>query len=234
MDSGFVPSYTSSGTSWYDLSYNAYNGTLTNGPTFNSTNGGSIVFDGVDDYVNCGTNFTSSNYSYPFTTEIWVYVDATGNTTTNRGIFATSNSTTLSVYNGLSVGLGSSYNGSGNYKVFLNVGNGVSAGTTGRYSLTSNNEVLTGNAWNHIIATYNTGPTFTCYVNGVSVAGVTSGTGGALVWGTSKITTLGYSVGGYQYYFKGRVAIARVYNKLFSANDALQNYNSTKTRFGLS
>ena len=56
LDAGFTPSYTTSGTTWYDLSYGVNNGTLTNGPTFNSDNGGSIVFDGVDDIINCGTS----------------------------------------------------------------------------------------------------------------------------------------------------------------------------------
>lgn len=44
-------SYPGSGTTWYDMSGNGRNVTLTNGPTFNSANGGSIVFDGVDDYA---------------------------------------------------------------------------------------------------------------------------------------------------------------------------------------
>jgi len=35
-----------------DLSGNNNNGTLTNGPTFNSANGGSIAYDGADDSVN--------------------------------------------------------------------------------------------------------------------------------------------------------------------------------------
>jgi hypothetical protein len=60
LDAGFVSSYPTSATTWYDLSYSGNNGTLTNGPTFSSLSGGSIVFDGVDDYVNCG-NSTSLN-----------------------------------------------------------------------------------------------------------------------------------------------------------------------------
>jgi len=52
LDSGVSSSYPGSGTTWTDLSGNGNTGTLTNGPTYNSANGGSIVFDGTNDYVN--------------------------------------------------------------------------------------------------------------------------------------------------------------------------------------
>ena len=52
LDAGNTKSYPGSGTTWTDLSGNGSNGTLTNGPTYSSDNGGSIVFDGSDDYVN--------------------------------------------------------------------------------------------------------------------------------------------------------------------------------------
>ena len=55
LDAANRRSYPGSGNSWLDLSGNGNNGTLTNGPTYSSANGGSLVFDGVDDYVNCGT-----------------------------------------------------------------------------------------------------------------------------------------------------------------------------------
>ena len=50
-----VHTFTSSGTfvtgtNFIDLSGNGNNGTLTNGPTFNSANGGSIVFDGSNQF----------------------------------------------------------------------------------------------------------------------------------------------------------------------------------------
>lgn len=44
-------SYPSTGTTIRDISNKNHNGTLYNGPTFNSANGGSLVFDGADDYV---------------------------------------------------------------------------------------------------------------------------------------------------------------------------------------
>jgi|694.fasta_scaffold05393_26 hypothetical protein len=51
LDAAKKDSYPGSGTVWRDISGNGNNGTLTNGPTFNSANGGSIVFDGINDYV---------------------------------------------------------------------------------------------------------------------------------------------------------------------------------------
>lgn len=60
-------SYPGSGTTWFDTSGNGNNGTLTNGPTFNSSNGGSIVFDGADDYA----DFYAPNIGSIATVEMW-------------------------------------------------------------------------------------------------------------------------------------------------------------------
>ena len=75
LDAANSRSYPGTGTTWSDLSGNGNSGTLTNGPTFNSGNGGSIVFDGVDDNISFSGN--TFNYS-PGTSgevslEIWVY-----------------------------------------------------------------------------------------------------------------------------------------------------------------
>ena len=60
LDAANNKSYVSGSTSWNDLTGNKNVGTLTNGPTFNTGSGGSIVFDGVDDYVNLGTSINFS------------------------------------------------------------------------------------------------------------------------------------------------------------------------------
>jgi hypothetical protein len=68
LDASNSVSYPTSGTTWTDLSGNGNKGTLTNGPTFDSTSK-SIVFDGVNDYVDCGNsvgNFGSSNFTINF------------------------------------------------------------------------------------------------------------------------------------------------------------------------
>ena len=40
---------------WYDMSGNENHGELIGGVGYNAANGGSLVFDGVDDYINAGT-----------------------------------------------------------------------------------------------------------------------------------------------------------------------------------
>ena len=47
LDAGNPVSYPGSGTTWRDVSGQSNNGTLVGGPTFNSTNGGSLVFTGL-------------------------------------------------------------------------------------------------------------------------------------------------------------------------------------------
>ena len=54
LDVGISTSYVGTGVTWYDLSGSGNNGTLVNGVGYTSSNGGSLAFDGVDDYVNCG------------------------------------------------------------------------------------------------------------------------------------------------------------------------------------
>jgi hypothetical protein len=71
LDAGNIYSYAGSGTTFYDVSGNSNNGTLTNGPTYSSDVGGAIVFDGTNDYVSIpDINFTAA------TIDIWVYINA--------------------------------------------------------------------------------------------------------------------------------------------------------------
>jgi len=62
------------GGGWADLSGNTNHGELVNGPTFNSNNLGSLVFDGVDDYVNNGTITTGGK----ITVNAWIKINTGG------------------------------------------------------------------------------------------------------------------------------------------------------------
>lgn len=70
LDAANPKSYPGSGTTWTDLSGRGNNGTLTNGPTYSSTNGGSIVFDGTNDY---GTSSFATTSGQAVTYCGWLY-----------------------------------------------------------------------------------------------------------------------------------------------------------------
>jgi hypothetical protein len=71
LDAANKKSYPGSGTTWTDLSGNNNSGSLINGPTFDSNNLGSIVFDGTNDLVEC-SQLSSTN----FTNSVWMNVDS--------------------------------------------------------------------------------------------------------------------------------------------------------------
>jgi len=64
LDAANFNSYPGSGTTWFDLSGNGINGTLVSGSTFSSSNNGSIVFDGTDDYVSVSQTGNTTSFSY--------------------------------------------------------------------------------------------------------------------------------------------------------------------------
>ena len=63
LDAGNNKSYPGSGTTWNDLSGNNNTGSLVNGPTFTGSFGGSVAFDGVNDYVACPTSLLDNYLS---------------------------------------------------------------------------------------------------------------------------------------------------------------------------
>ena len=52
LDASFTASYPKGQSTWYDITGNNNNITLSNGPTFNTEGIGNLVFDGTDDYAN--------------------------------------------------------------------------------------------------------------------------------------------------------------------------------------
>ena len=216
LDAGNRNSYAGSGTNWYDLSGNGNNGTLTNGPTFSNTNLGSIVFDGVNDYVDCGNNV--SLRLNDVTVETWIYISA--NPSDWVRIF----------------GVGSTDGGTSNrmYGLWYN---GTNASATRnllwqRYSPTTNlyvtNIALSLNTWYQTVAT-TIGSLQTLYLNASSIG--TDTVAGPWTTNTANNFTIAYA--GVHTYHNGRIAIVRVYNRGLTATEITQNYNATKARFGL-
>ena len=69
-DGADLSSNNGGGSTWTDLSGSGYNGTLTNGASFTSTNGGSVLFDGSNDYVETNSSTIIPNGLSPFTIEV--------------------------------------------------------------------------------------------------------------------------------------------------------------------
>lgn len=82
-DGGFVPSYPRTGTTWSDLSGNAYDLALLGGPVYSGTNGGGVYFDGVNDTAQ-STSITLS-YSQGYSLSMWFEISSIE---TNGGLFS--------------------------------------------------------------------------------------------------------------------------------------------------
>lgn len=79
LDAANRRSYSGSGTSWFDLSGNNNHATLTNGPVFNSANGGNIVFDGSNDYAVILGNTSTLSILSVYTAELILKAPHNGN-----------------------------------------------------------------------------------------------------------------------------------------------------------
>jgi len=217
LDAGNAKSYPGSGTTWTDISRNSNNGTLTNGPTFNSLNGGNITFDGSDDHIVIPTNTVIDNaLAGQFTFEIWLMPLNAG---ARYGKFFGKGN----YYNRIN-GIGGDFNQAGpNYDISF------------QYRDASSNAagVFTGfvsyNNWFHIVVTRNSANLMSGYNNGVFYASVSDSVnlgGSSYPIILSRNDTPGEPRG-------SRIASFRFYTKGLSQSEILQNYNATKGRFKL-
>ncbi|CAB4160461.1 Concanavalin A-like lectin/glucanases superfamily [uncultured Caudovirales phage] len=217
LDAAKRDSYVGTGTAWNDISGNQNNGTLINGPTFNSSNGGSIVFDGSNDYVETNNTINiSSNQSR--TIDVWIYL----NNSTTRHVLC-------------------SWGGFGqDILCNLEVNQVVGANTNYPYFAGFNNDAyiaqtISLNTWTNLTLTYDTGTInssngIKMYINGLSKS-VLFPNGNRILNTTNSKIYIGYEGAGSRNPMNGRVANCKIYNRALSASEILQNYNATKTRY---
>jgi hypothetical protein len=206
-----------SGTTLNDLVSNDP-GSLINGVSYDINNRGYFVLDGVNDYIDLGSRVTSLAPSYPLSMDLWIWVSSTN--PYNGGVFATNGLTT--VYYGFAIQIFSGF-------IFANIGNGTGGGSGNRRSYYTST-ALVPEVWNHVVVTVDTGNIFQIYINGVLMNGTYSGSGGSINWGSGTTTQIGRSTG-YGTPFKGKISNVKLYNKLLSQDEILQNYNVLKYRF---
>lgn len=208
LDAANKRSYPGSGTIWSDLSKNGNNGTLTNGPTFNSANGGSIVFDGTNDYIGLGT---STSLVPPYlTTSIFVYIN---NYSSRPHLIGRGESQIGHFYFVVEA--------HGVFRFWYDVGNGWSY-------LEPSNFIFPTATWYNIACTFD-GSTINVYGNSSLIAN--QSIVGQLRQYTAQETVLGRisTVN----YLNGKISSVQVYNRALTSSEISQNYNATKTRFGL-
>jgi hypothetical protein len=200
LDAADKLSYKGSGTTWTDLSGNNNTGTLTNGPTFNAGNMGSIVYDGVDDSVTL--SLVSSNVNN-VTTEVWFKAITLPG---DRGLFLNGN--------GGSSGYGLQFGACGTAGTTLYVFFGGVSCNVVSYS------TLVTNTWYQSVYTRTTTPSTSniLYINGTSVSTNTSANPNS----AAGNTLVGHSA------YNGYISVVRHYNRTLSATEVLQNYNKTQ------
>ena len=220
VDAGDKMSYPGAGTTWTDLSKNRSNGTLTNGPTFNSANGGSIVFDGSNDRIE--TNYTEALGTSDFSYECWVrytVTNQTGNLISKRSNVAYEQASLFisGQQDGGSTGAKVCfYHRSGNVRSFAS-------------SLNYNDD-----KWHHIVlSSVHDGKT-SLYIDNEEIASRDNAL--STITETPPIL-IGCAADGSSPYsgriahFNGKIAIAKVYTRALSAAEITQNYNATRGRF---
>jgi hypothetical protein len=150
---------------------------------------------------------TTSNIALSFTTfsmECLVkYTSLSG----NQGLFTYNNSNFINLWKGSGVGMRWEVN-------------------SGGQAITGANDLATG-VWYHFIGVYN-GSQGILYRNGIVYAGptaLTSHTSESAVFEIGRYNGAGNT--------NGNIAIARFYTRALTASEVVQNYEATKTRFGL-
>jgi hypothetical protein len=211
LDAANTKSYPGSGTVWTDLSRSGLTGSLVSGPTFNSANGGSIVFNGSSQYVNLGTGLNSNSLSISF----WVNFNSLSNQVLiTKGDWSTNVGASYTV---------SYYSNQLRFDTFLS---DVTYGTA-QYSFSP-----TLNIWyNLVLIADSINTTYSLYINGVNVIFTSTNTF-RIPRSNSSVVNLGRNVDGL-YPLNGKISITKIYNRALSATEILQNYNATKSRFGL-
>ena len=204
VDPKNIPSYPRNGTTWYDLSKNNLNGTLTNNPTWNQ--GGYFVSDATDDYIRFG-NPSELNFTGSMSHEIWFWRDS--NATSNLRL--------------TSKAAGGGSTGQQGFSFF-----GSDSGITWSVNVDGNrtnlSSTITTGKWYHIIGTANLdNGEQKVYLNGVET------NSGALGGSITMAGNVDFFIGSYfdpgnLLAWDGKIGSTRIYNKPLSESEVKQNY----------
>ena len=195
------------GNSVHDSSGNDYSGTLIGGPQWQPDGGkidGALAFDGVDDYVDCGSQ-EGLNLSHAVSVSVWIKL--TGSAKDQKII---SNQDNLS--GGYKIGI------YGN-KPELEIRDSANMPAQNRY--VEGGTELEPDVWYHIAVTYSQGGSIKVYVNGkldreIATPNTLAPSAGALMIGREPFQDL--------YWFNGLMDDLQIYNYPLSQTEVTKLY----------
>ena len=232
VDAANSKSYDGSagGTTWTDL-VGDNNGTLTNmetnpanaGYAHDSGNGGSIVYDGTNDYVDVPNATIEPLLSglTSLTVSMWVYLDTVNINGTILLSWPIANSAAVSPYQVIGFALRNSD---------LAVRGCIGDGSTRVFS-TYRATNMNFNQWYHIGFVWDS-PNWTNFLDGEMISGTdtnlnytigTPSNDGNLYIGTYNSNN--------SYWHDGKISNVQIYNRALTSAEILQNYNALKNRF---
>ena len=215
VDAGKSASYPGTGTTIYDLSGSGLTGTLVSSPTFSTLNGGSLVFGGSSYITRSSALDTGQNFSVT----AWIYPTSLGSrnaivgngypyTTDNGWLFCICDNN-FSLFQAL----------------FLSIGQN-------NVLKISNSYVFQLNKWSHVSCSVSGGgSSVKFYVNGVETSyGFTTGSGRTISYSNNEFH-IGMRHSTTAERFGGNISQVQIYNTTLTAQEILQNYNATKSRY---
>jgi len=210
LDAANKRSYPGSGTTWIDK-VGGNNGTMENmtSANFSPDNGGSIVFDGSDDRIECAGPSELNNIS-EITMIAWINYDSVGYYP-------------KIISRGHSIG-GDLLMGDSDNSLYLYYSTSAYRGYND-YFATTTGSVNLSSGWVCVAATSASVVKF--YKNSDLVYTSNSVTTNLA---TSSSIAIGNRPGGDRP-FDGKVGLAMVYNRALTAQEVLQNYEATKGRY---
>jgi len=211
LDAGKAESFGGDGTTWRDLSGNGNTGTLVNGVGYSGSDGGSLSFDGVNDYVNLGDFYDNTS---SITINSWVYLNS------SLPAYSTTFRTIISKGPHPTQDYGLYFNSTNNVIVWII--------NSGNIRLETPNNSINKGVWNNISVTLSTSMVG-IYLNGTLLTSTNSVT---TIPSSTKQFLIGYDGdSGDDRYWNGNISQVSIYNRALTPQEIQQNYNATKYRY---
>jgi hypothetical protein len=216
LDSGKSASYPGSGSTWYDISGNGNDVTLLNSPTYSSSSGGTLTFNGIDQYGVAPYDPSLSISGSNITIEMW---------------YTQNNNTGIQILLAHAPYSSGPAFQNGNYMTWIETGNQVrfiSADST-LSNVNYNGGIFTQslNTIYQLVYTQS-GSDWSWYQNGTVIL---SGTGAVPLFPTTEGLYIGVRKDLFSF-FDGQLNIFNVSNYTLTPQQINTNYNIYKNRYG--